>query len=229
MVSKALEALRRLGKGGRGVEDSVSYSLGHRIRIEILAALHEGMATASRLAEIVHQPLSTVEHHIKEMLKDGSIEIARTEKVGNLDQNHYCMVELPFFSDEDVVAMTEEERQALAGLIVQAVSAEALASLWAGKMVRDPRVMLAWNRANLDRQGRDEMADEDAESWERKEEIEARSTNRRAKTGEPAVTYVIVALSFERSRTSAPDPLDGNHPAPGENPGAGNSPTPGDD
>lgn len=229
MVSKAIEALRRLGKGDRGVEDAVSYSLGHRIRIEIQAALHEGSATASRLAEIVQQPISTVEHHIKEMLKDGSIEIARTKKVGNLDQNHYRMVELPFFSDEEVVAMTEAERQALAGLIVQAASAEALASLWAGKMVRDPRVMLAWNRTNLDKQGREELAEEDAESWQRKEKIEARSTNRRAKTGEPAVTYVIVALSFERSRTSAPDPLDESSPAPGENPGTRGSPAPGDD
>lgn len=215
MVATAVAALRRLGKGGRGIEDSVSYSLGHRIRIEIQAALHEGTASASRLASIVKKPLSTVEHHIKELLKDGTIDIARTERVGNKVVDHYCMVKLPYYSDEDVAAMTEDERQALAGLIMQAAMAEGLASLWARKFVNDPRVMLAWNRLNLDKQGRDELADEEAASWQRRQQIEAISVNRRAKSGEKGITYVTVALGFERSRTTAPEPLDEASLTPG--------------
>lgn len=226
MMAKAVAALHRLGKGDRGVEDSVSFSLGHRIRIEIQAALHEGPATASQLSKIVRRPLSTIGYHIEEMLKDGSIDIAKIEKVGNLDVNYYCMVKLPFYSDEDVAAMTEDERQALAGLILQAAMAEALASLWAGKLVDDPRVMLAWNRINLDGLGREELADEEAESWCRKHEIEARSANRRAETGEKGVTYVIVSLGFERSRTSAPEPLVDNTRAPGEGPQGSDSSAP---
>lgn len=216
MAAKAVAALHRLGKGGRSVEDSVSYSLAHRIRIEIQAALHEGPATASQLAEIVRRPLSTVGHHIEEMLKDGSIDISKTVKAGNLDVQYYCMVKLPYYSDEDVAAMAPDERQALAGLILQAAMAEALASLWTGKMITDPRVMLAWNRIHLDEQGRDELAEEEVESWSRKHEIEARSTNRRAETGEEGRTYVIVSLGFERSRTSAPEPMDDDSRAPGE-------------
>jgi DNA-binding transcriptional ArsR family regulator len=204
----AIAALRNLGKGERGVEDSVSYAVGHRIRIEILAALHEGPESANGLAKIVRQPLSTVTHHIEELLKDGSIEIARTEQVrGNLSQNFYIVVELPEFSDEEIAAMTPEERQALAGLILQASTAEALASLWAGKLHSDPRVMLAWNRINLDRQGREDFADEQARSWGRVKEIEAEATNRRAESGEPGVTYIVTSLGYERSRNSAPPPV----------------------
>ena len=217
MVAKAVAALSRLGRDGRGIEDAVSYSLGHRIRIELQAALHEGTATASRLAEIVHKPLSTVEHHIKEMLNAGSIDIAKTETVGNKIICHYCMVKLPYYTDEDVAEMTEDEQQALAGLILQAGMAEALASLWAKKFVSDPRVMLAWNRLNLDQQGRDELATEEAESWQRRHEIEARSTNRRAESGEEGVTYVTIALGFERSRTTAPEPLGEISLTPGAN------------
>lgn len=212
MVQGDFSALQRLGQGDRGVEDSVSFSLAHRIRIEIQAALHEGPATASRLSEIVRRPLSTVGYHIEELLSDGSIDIAKTEKVGNMDVHYYCMVKLPYYSDEDVAAMTVEQRQALAGLIAQAAMAELLASLWAGKLATDPRVMLAWNRYNLDSEGREEMADEEAESWKRREEIEAKSTNRRAGTGEEGTTYVSVAFGFERSRTSAPEPLDDDPP-----------------
>lgn len=232
MVGKEVEALRRLGKDKRGVEDSVSYSLGHRIRIEIRAALHEGPASVSQLAYTVHQPSSTVEHHIKEMLKDGSIDIARTEKVGNMDVHYYCVVKLPYFSDADVAAMTIADRQALYAMIVQAASAEALASLWAGKMVRDQRAMLAWNRINLDRKGREELSDEEVASWKRKQEIEARSANRRAESGEEGRTYVIVSFGFERGRTTAPAPLDPDGAAdyfraPGESPSPGKGPSSG--
>ena len=207
-ITTGLAALQHLGKAERCVEDSVSYSLGHRLRIEIRAALHEGPATASRLAEIVREPLNKVDYHLKEMLKDGSIDIAKTVKVGNIEQHYYSVVKLPYFSEDDVAAMTTADRQALYAMIVQAASAEALASLWAGKMVNDPRVFVAWNRINLDKQGREELADEEASSWQRKEEIEAKSANRRAETGEPGVTYVITSFGYERSRSSAPDPLN---------------------
>jgi len=207
MVAKAFAALRRLGTADRGIPESVSFALAHRVRIEILAALHEGPATAKELAGIVCQPLSTVDYHIKELLKDGSIGVARTEKVGNLVLHFYCMVKLPFYSDEDVAKMTEGERQALAGLIVQASSAEIMASLWAGKLHSDPRVMLAWNRINLDEQGRADLADEQARSWAQLHEIEAKAANRLASNGEQGVTHVITSFGYERSRTSAPEPL----------------------
>jgi DNA-binding transcriptional ArsR family regulator len=207
MRTREVAALRRLGAAERGIEESVSFALAHRIRIEILAALHEGPASSKELAEILHQPLSTIDHHVKALLKDASIEIAKVKKIGNLVQHVYCMVRLPFYSDEDVAAMTRDERQALAGLILQAAMAEALASLWAGKLHSDRRVMLAWNRINLDERGREDLADELAGSWKRVEEIEAESTNRQAETGEQGVTHVVTLLGYERSRTSAPDPV----------------------
>lgn len=107
--------------------------------------------------------------------------------------------------------MSRADRQTLCAIAVQAAIAEAMASLWTGKMVDDLRVFLGWNRINLDKQGRGDLADEEADSWRRKQEIEARSANRRAETGEPGVTYVITSLSYERSRNSAPDPLDERH------------------
>jgi DNA-binding transcriptional ArsR family regulator len=192
----------------RTIEEAVSYAVGHRVRVEMLAALHEGPRSAKELARIARQPLSTVTHHVEELLASGSIEIARTEQVGNINQNFYCVVKLPFYSEEDIAAMTLDERQVTAGLILQASMAEALASLWAGKLHSDPRVMLAWNRVNLDARARNDLADEQTRSWERIQEIEAESANRRAKSGEPAVTYVVTSLGYERSRTSAPPPVD---------------------
>lgn len=209
MAAKAVEALRRMGSGARGVEETVSYAVGHRVRIEILAALHEGPETAAGLAKVVRQPLSTVTHHLEQLLADGSIEIARTEPIrANMTQNYYRVVELPEFSDEEMAEMAPEERQALVALIVQAATAEALASLWAGKLNSDPRVFLAWNRINLDGQGREDFADEQIRSWQRIKEIECESANRLAESDEEeGVTYIVTSFGYERCRTSAPSPL----------------------
>lgn len=205
---EVLKDLRRMGQGERSVEDSVSYALAHRIRIEILAALHEGPESADGLSKIVGRPLSTVKHHIDELLKDGSIAVAWTKLIrANMTQNFYRVVELPEFSDEESAAMTPDERQAIAALIVQAATAEALASLWAGKMVDDPRIVLAWNRINLDVQGREDLSGEQGGSWERIKEIECESANRMAESGEKGVTYVVTSFGYERSRNSAPPPL----------------------
>lgn len=197
----------RIKKDGRRVEEVTSRGIGHRFRIEILAALHEGPANASQLARILRQPDSKVWNHIQELLKDGSIEVAFHEDQRNHKVAYYRIVELPFFSDEDVAKMTPEERQITAALILQSSSAEALAALWAGKLHSDPRVMLAWNRIVLDSQGRDDLADEQIRSWERMEEIAAESANRRVTSGEEGVMHIIASYGFERHRSKPPEPV----------------------
>jgi predicted ArsR family transcriptional regulator len=206
-----LRKWRQAAKQAESIENAVGYSLGHRVRIEIRAALHEGPASASQLAKILQERLNIVDYHLKEMLEDGSIDIAKTVKVGNFDQHYYCVVDLPYFSNEEYAALSKADRQTLCALAVQAALAEAMASLWAGKMAADPRVFLGWDRVVLDRQARKDLADEEVASWRRKQEIEARATNRRAVSGEPGTTYIITSFSYERSRNSAPPPLNESH------------------
>lgn len=191
----------------RSIEEAVSYAIGHRIRVEMLSILNESPRSADELARMIRQPLSKATHHIKELLDSGSIEIARVEKVRNVVQNFYRAVETPFFSDEEMAAKTPEERQEIYGLVLQASMAEALAAFWAGKITSDPRVILAWCWFNVDEQGRAEIADEQAESWERIRDIEVRATSRRAESGEDAVSIVVTSFGYERSRAVAASTL----------------------
>lgn len=189
---------------GRSIEEAVSYAVGHRIRIEVLAALNEGTRSPNELARLVGQPLSKVTHHINELVESGSIELARTEQVRNTTQHFYRAVEIPFLSDDEVRALPPKARQEITGLILQATMAESLASFWTGKMADDPRLWLSWRWFNVDAQGREEIADEQAESWARVRAIEARSTARRAKSGEEPVSIIVSSQGYERSRTSPP-------------------------
>jgi DNA-binding transcriptional ArsR family regulator len=200
----------------RSVEEAVSYGVGHRIRIEILCILNEGTHSASELSRLIHQPLTTIGHHIKELVNSRCIELARIEKVRNTDQHFYRAIELPFISDEEAEALPLEVKQEYAALILQTITAEGLGALWAGKMSNDPMVRMMWQWFQLDGQGRQELADEQMESWERIVEIEARSTNRRIQSGEEAVTMIASTMGFERSRSAEGRLLGSTAPSQGK-------------
>jgi DNA-binding transcriptional ArsR family regulator len=208
-----MSAPEKDGKGNRALQDAVSYAIGHRVRVEILVALHDlESASAAELARIVHQPLSTVTHHVDELLKSGSIRVERTEKVRSVDQRFYRVVNPIFFTDEEVAAMSEEEQADLCRFMIQSMTAEALAAFWAGTLIPDPRLFLSWSWFNVDEEGRAEIADEQLRSWQRIREVESKAAARCAESGEEPFSLMVSSFSFKRSRTalrpaSAPDEM----------------------
>jgi len=189
----------RRGQRSKSIEEVVQYALGHRTRVHILIVLNEGTYTAAQIAQILGEPLNNVANHVRELLDAGSIELARAEQRGNLIQHYYRAVELPFFSREEAEEMTWEQCQVTAGLVVQSAAAEAMAALWAGKLA-DPRACLAWDWLNVDEEGREAIEEEQRRSWERLREIEAEATNRRAESGEEAVSMLVTQFGYERAR-----------------------------
>ncbi len=192
---------------GREVPDAVSYAIGHRTRVELLAALHDlGSASAVELARIVHQPLSTVTHHISELLKSGSILVERTEKVRSVEQRFYSAINPMLVTDEELEAMPEDERQAVIGVTLQALVAESLCSLWSGSLSNDPRLFLCWNWFNVDARGRADIAQEQLRSWRRIREIEREAAARCAESGEELFSVVVSSISCRRARTAERPP-----------------------
>lgn len=191
---------RRAGQRGKSIEEVITYALSHRTRVLVLSLLNEGTYTVAQISEILDIPVEPLAHHIRELADAGSIELARTEEKRNFNQHYYRAVEMPFYSDEEVWAMTPIQRQVSAGLILQNVSAEMLTSFWAGKMRDDPHCWLAWRWFNVDGQGRQDIADEQQRFWDRMQEIEAESTARRLVSGEEATSVIVAELAFERER-----------------------------
>lgn len=204
MVAKLKEAAKKLRK--RSIENAVSYAVAHGIRVDILCYLNEAPRSPSELAKLMGYPPSTIEHHIKELLASHSIELARVAKVRNTNEHFYRAVEIPFYTDEEMQALPVEARQEIYGLILQSSTAEAMAAFRAGKMSNDPRAWMSWRWFNVDAQGRQDMAEDNARSWERMQEIEAESTDRRTVTGEEPVSVIVSLLAHERCRNSASRP-----------------------
>jgi predicted transcriptional regulator len=203
-------AQRAAGQRKKSIEEVVSYALNHKIRVHILIVLNEGTFTTKQLADIIGEPLNNVANHVRELLEGGSIEIAKSEMVRNTQQHYYRAVEIPEYSDEEVAAMTPEQKQVTSGLAVQSMMAEIMAGLWSGRMRDDPHLWLAWDWRNVDAQGRKEIADEQARSWRRIQEIEEESMNRRAESGEEAVSVLVSQTGFKRARKGPTPPRSEN-------------------
>ncbi|HET9163903.1 MAG TPA: winged helix-turn-helix domain-containing protein [Solirubrobacterales bacterium] len=209
----------RLGQGKRGIEEALGYALKHRKRVEILGLLNEGVRNRYELAALIGEEPDKIKHHLKELLDEGSIELAYSKRVGNMIQHYYRAIAMSFYSDEEIEALRPVERQAFAGVILQAVMAESLAALWAGKLADDRRVWLSWRWFHVDSQGREDIADEQARHWARVQEIEVESTNRCAKSGEPTKSIIVASLAHVRCRRAPVVTADGE---PNESAGTGN-------
>lgn len=194
-------------KKGRGIQQRVSYAVGHRVRIEILAALHERAYSAAGLAQITHQPLSTVTHHVEELLKDGSIEVAKTERVRNITQSFYRAVRRAYVTNAEHAELAGSVKQETFGVILQAIMVESMASFWSGCMIEDDQVWLGWNWFNVDQEGREEIAAIQEEAWAQIQQVEVRAGERRTKSGEEARSIVVASLGFPRIRNTPQPPF----------------------
>lgn len=190
---------RTTKKPKKQIPEVVQYALGHRIRIEILIVLNEGVYSAVEIAELLDQPLTNVSNHLRHLLEHGAIEIAESVSRRNFVQHYYRAVELPFVSQEEAEQMTPMHFELLAGIVVQSAVAEALAALWAGKL-SDPRIILSWDWYNVDERGRQDLEAEEKQFLERVREIEVEATNRRSSSGEAVQSMLVTLFGYERAR-----------------------------
>jgi len=195
---------RKKEKQRKRIEEVVQYALSHKFRVEILILLNQASYTASELSELTGISMQNVSNHIKRMLVDGSIEVAKIEERRGTNIYWYRAIELPEYSQEEAEALTEVERQTIAGWVVQSGMAETMAALWKGNLA-NPRTILHWSWYSFDAQGRDDLEAENIRHLERVREIECESLNRIAETKEEPTSMIVSLFSFVRAR-KAPRP-----------------------
>jgi DNA-binding transcriptional ArsR family regulator len=190
---------KKAKRAKKRIEEVVQFALGHRTRVHILIALNEGVYTAKELADRIDEPLNNLYSHLEKLLADGSIEIAREEKKGNMTQYWYKAVETATYSVDEFEQLPFVYQQNIVGAITQSGKAEVLAALYAGKLA-DPRATVFWDWFNLDAKGR-EKADALTEQYiEDLREAEVESTNRAAESGEETTSMLLDMVFAERAR-----------------------------
>jgi DNA-binding transcriptional ArsR family regulator len=195
---------RKREKQRKRIEEVVQYALSHKFRVEILILLNQASYTAGELTELTGISMQNVGNHIKRMLTDGSIEIAKMEERRGTNIYWYRAIELPEYSQEEAEALTQVERQTIAGWVVQSGLAETLAALWKGNLA-NPRTILHWSWYTFDKKGRADAEAANVRHLKEIREIECESLNRIAKSKEEPTSMIVSLFSFVRAR-KAPRP-----------------------
>lgn len=192
------------------------YATAHRIRIEALSMMNDAPMSPREIAEALDEDLDRVSHHIRSLFGDGSIELVKEEKRGNTIEHIYRAVKLALVTSEEYQAMEPIERREVAALIVQAITAEALASLQRGKMETEREPWLTWVAGQVDEQAEEELWELAQETHKKAKDIEGDCINRLANVHAKAKeegrepprlssTRVFALMAFERSRAGRPN------------------------
>jgi predicted transcriptional regulator len=187
------------------MDEAVAYAVGNKIRNQALAILAEGMRSSSELAKIMGLGVKLVSNHVRELYDSGCIEIAATAEKGYVTEVYYRTVILPYITDDAYRMMTMEQRHDVNGVTVQNILNETLAAYRAEKMDDDEDLWLLWDALMLDKQARREVAQEQAESYERLKEIAGGAATRLAESGEVGQTTIITSTAFDRCRPQPPE------------------------
>jgi len=195
-------------KKQKAPEDQLGYTVGRKVRWQIVAALHDGPRSGKELAEITGSTPQAIGHHIKKLEEVGAIELVEIRLVRNAPQHIYRAISRAEYDDDAFAELSADEKQAHTRLILQSVAAEAFAAWAEGTFLDDPSLWLTWDYWEIDEEGREEEKAEEQRHAEAKHQIRMRSVVRRSKSDAEAIPVVSADFNFVRSRPIGTPPLE---------------------
>ncbi len=186
------------------IADAIAYAFGHWIRLEALAILAEGKFSVAEVARMIGVSVNRLSGHITGLYNHGCIEYLGTGPARNANEHFYRAVVLPHIDDEKFRAMPPVERRESLGIVAQAVLAEILASLRAGKLDDDTSARIIGRCLWVDAQGKDEVQEHVLDVYGQLLDIKVKSAHRLVKSRKTGTTTIISVTGFERSRSGMP-------------------------
>ncbi len=182
------------------IADAIAYAFGHWIRLEALAILAEGKFSVAEIARTIGIGVPRLSGHIRGLYDHGCIEYMGKGTARNSIEHLYRAAVIPHIDDETFRSMPPVERRESLGLVAQAVFAETLASLRAGKLDADENSRIIGRCLCVDAKGKVELQEHVLEVYEQLVEIKVKSSHRLAESKEPGTTMIVSVTGFERSR-----------------------------
>jgi DNA-binding transcriptional ArsR family regulator len=191
---------QRRETASRSVDQRIIKALAHPFRVEILAILNDRMASPNELSKELGQGLSQTSYHVKVLKDHGMIEMVKTEPRRGAVEHYYRASSKVFIPAWLMKLIPKSAQREMFGDVLADIEQDVGAALETGTfdnrddwvVGRDPRV--------LDGKGREDAEKAAAWFFEKFEQIEAESINRRADRegdGEsiPATAVVLVFSS----------------------------------
>jgi DNA-binding transcriptional ArsR family regulator len=163
------------------VDSRLAKALAHPLRVQLLAALNEGVASPNELAKRLGEPLTNVSYHVRMLHDLGCIELVQTEPRRGALEHYYRAVVRPFFGERDWKKLPKNARGSISDAVLQLVWEDASAAIKSGQFdERDDR-HLSRTVLAVDEQGWGELQELLAGTLDRAMQIQVESASRASK------------------------------------------------
>jgi DNA-binding transcriptional ArsR family regulator len=163
------------------VDSRLAKALAHPLRVQLLAALNEGVASPNELAKRLGEPLTNVSYHVRMLHDLGCIELVQTEPRRGALEHYYRAIVRPFFGERDWKKLPKNARGSISDAVLQLVWEDASEAIKSGQFdERDDR-HLSRTVLAVDEQGWAELQELLAGTLDRAMEIQVESASRASK------------------------------------------------
>ena len=163
------------------VDSRLAKALAHPLRVQLLAALNQKVASPNELAKQLDEPLTNVSYHVRMLHDLGCIELVDTVPRRGALEHYYRAIVRPFFGERDWKRLPKNARGSISDAVLQLVWDDAAEAIKTGLFdERDDR-HLSRTVLALDEDGWDELHELLAETLERALKIQVESASRASK------------------------------------------------
>jgi DNA-binding transcriptional ArsR family regulator len=177
------------------VDSRLAKALAHPLRVQLLAALNEGVASPNELAKKLDEPLTNVSYHVRMLHDLGCIELVETEPRRGALEHYYRAVVRPFFGDRDWKRLPKNARGSISDAVLQLVWEDAAEAIKGGLFDEREDRHLSRSVLSLDEQGWNDLHDLLAQTLDKAMQIQADSASRASKNGDEAFNVNLVMMT----------------------------------
>jgi DNA-binding transcriptional ArsR family regulator len=177
-------------------------ALAHPLRVQLLSALNEGVASPNELAKRLNEPLTNVSYHVRMLHDLGCIELVETEPRRGALEHYYRAIMRPFFGDRDWKRLPKNARGSISDAVLQLVWDDAAEAIKTGQFDDRENRHLSRSVLCVDQQGWDELNELLVETLDRAMGIQADSASRAAKEDTERFSANLVMLTHPTPKSA---------------------------
>jgi DNA-binding transcriptional ArsR family regulator len=177
------------------VDSRLAKALAHPLRVQLLAALNEGVASPNELSKKLDEPLTNVSYHVRMLHDLGTIELVETEPRRGALEHYYRAIVRPFFADREWKKLPRNARGSISDAVLQLVWEDASEAIKSGIFDEHEDRHLSRTVLQVDDEGWEELNGLLVDLVDRAMQIQADSVARASKDDDDTFSVNLVMMT----------------------------------
>ena len=178
------------------VDSRLAKALAHPLRVQLLAALNQGVASPNELAKKLDEPLTNVSYHVRMLHDLGTIELVETEPRRGALEHYYRAVVRPFFADREWKRLPRNARGSISDAVLQLIWDDTAETIKTGRFDEREDRHLSRTVLAVDEEGWEELNGLLMEMIDRAMQIQAESAGRASKADGETFSVNLVMMTY---------------------------------